>query len=256
MKNVETVTLLSTLRGLGYSSIWIYSAIYLRLNLGLSIFQDGLIISVGSAIAAVVQIYAGILADRFGYKRFIILSVAICAMLFAVLVASPTVRESPVYYPAVFMGLMIANAAQAPAANAIVSESSSVKLRGFSILRIGNNIGWGIGPALGGFLIYGGSFYYLFLFGMVANALALALSFTLSEVVPTGPRKVKFHAGNRLLLVLSIVALLLFIVQAQETITLSNYANIIRGLNFNELGLIYLTNGIVVIATQGTTFHL
>lgn len=126
-----------------------------------------------------------------------------------------------------------------------------MKLRGFSILRIGNNIGWGIGPALGGFLIYSGSFYYLFLFGLVTTAFGFVLSFTLSEVKASGPRAIQLYAGNRLLLVLSFVALLLFIVQAQETITLTNYANILRGLNFNELGIIYLTNGIVVIGTQG-----
>ena len=239
------------MRGLGYSSIWVYSAIYLRTNLGLSIFQDGLIITLGSAISALVQIYAGMLADKFGYKRFIIISVGLCAMLFAALVASPAIRNSAFYYPLIFMGVMIANAAQAPAANAIVSESSSVKLRGFSILRIGNNIGWGIGPALGGFLIYGGNFYYLFMFGLVTTVVGFALSFTLREVKATGPRAVQFHAGNRLLIVLSFVALLLFIVQAQETVTLTNYANILKGLNFNELGFIYLTNGIVVIGTQG-----
>ncbi len=256
MKNVETVTVLSTLRGLGYSSIWIYSALYLRTNLGLSIFQDGLIITAGSAVAAGLQIYAGILADRFGYKRFVMLSMAISAILFAVLVVSPTIRQSAVFYPVVFMGLMIANASQAPATNAIVSESSTVKLRGFSILRIGNNVGWGIGPALGGFLIFGGSFFYLFLFGLLTAFAGFVLSLTIREVKSTGKRTVELNAANRLLIVLSFVALLLFIVQAQETITLSNYAKIIRHLNFNEIGIIYLTNGLVVIAAQGFIYKL
>lgn len=256
MKNVETVTVLSTLRGLGYSSIWIYSALYLRTNLGLSILQDGLIITAGSAVAAGLQIYAGILADRFGYKRFVVLSMAISAILFAVLVSSPTIRQSPLLYPIVFVGLMISNASQAPAANAIVSESSAVKLRGFSILRIGNNIGWGIGPALGGFLIFGGDFFYLFLFGLVTASAGFLLSLTLKEVSSTGTRTVELNAANRMLIVLSFVALLLFIVQAQETITLSNYAKIIRHLNFNEIGLIYLTNGIVVIAAQGLVYKI
>ena len=222
----------------------------------MSILQDGLIITLGSAIAALVQIYAGILADRFGYKRFIVLSVAICSVLFGILVGSQGIRDSVLYYPVVFIGLMIANAAQSPAANAIISESSSVKLKGFSILRVGNNVGWGIGPALGGFLIIGGSFYYLFLFGFATTLAGLFLSLTLKEVKPQGPRMIQFHAGNRLLIILSVVALLLFIVQAQETITLSNYAKILRNLNFDELGLVYLTNGIVVITTQGFIYKL
>ena len=40
-------------------------------------------------------------------------------------------------------------------------------------------------------------------------------------------------------------------VQAQETVTLSNYANIVRGLNYFQVGLLYLVNGLAVVATQG-----
>lgn len=247
---------MSMMRGLGFSSIWIYSALYLRTQLGLSLIQDGLVITIGSSLAALFQLYGGILSDRFGYKRTILVSFSTVSLLYLLLVLSGAVRDSQVFYPAVFMALMVANTSQMPATNALVSNSSDVKLKGFSILRIGNNIGWGIGPAAGGFLIFLYGFYDVFLFGFITSLLGLALATLVQDVRNTGAPQVKFNAGNRFLIILSIVALLLFIVQAQETITLSNYANILRGMSFVDLGLLYLANGIVVILTQGFVYRI
>ncbi len=255
MKTVGLVAALSTFRGLGFSSIWVYSALYLRTELGLSVLQDGLVITVGSAIAAVLQIYGGSLSDLFGYKRTIVVSFASVIILYSVIVSFASARESSLWYPILFVALMVSNTVQTPAASAIVSHGSEIKLKGFSILRIGNNIGWGIGPAVGGFLIFVSGYFYLFVFGLVTAVVGLAITFLIRDVKPTGTAEVKFHAGNGLLMVLSVAALLLFIVQAQETVTLSNYTKILRNLNYIDLGILYLTNGIAVILTQGMVYR-
>lgn len=52
-----------------------------------------------------------------------------------------------------------------PSIYALVSESGEIKTKGFSILGIGNNNGWGIGPANGSFAIFYSGFFYLFVFG-------------------------------------------------------------------------------------------
>jgi MFS family permease len=143
-----------------------------------------------------------------------------------------------------------------PAIYSIVSGSSEIKTKGFSVLRVGNNIGWGIGPAIGGFAVYSSGFYYLFLSGFLFSAVALVISFLLTDVRMEGSTTLPLHTENTLLIYLSVVAMLLFMVQAQETVTLSNYANIIRGLNYFQLGLIYLVNGVVVIATQGLVYRI
>lgn len=256
MKNVSLVAALSTFRGLGFSSIWVFSALYLRTILGLSIFQDGLVITIGSGIAAVLQIYGGSLSDRFGYKRTIVISFVSVIILYSIIVGFASARNSILWYPALFVGLMVSNTVQTPAASAIVSHGSEVKLKGFSILRIGNNIGWGIGPAIGGFLISFSGYYYLFVFGLVTAIAGLVITALVKDVRPTGIVPVKFHAGNGLLMVLSVAALLLFIVQAQETVTLSNYAKILRNLDYLDIGILYLTNGIAVILTQGLVYKV
>lgn len=243
------------MRGLGFSSIWIYSALYLRTTIGLTLLQDGLVITIGSALAALFQVYGGILSDRFGYKRTIIISFIATIILYALLVLDSTCRTSSVAYPVVFVALMVSNSVQMPATNAIVSQSSDVKLKGFSILRIGNNIGWGIGPAAGGFLISLYGFNELFLFALLTAVVGLALTFPVKDGVKVEKSAMQFNASNRFLIIMSFVALLLFIVQAQETVTLSNYAKILRGLNYDDLGFLYLANGLVVILTQGVVYR-
>lgn len=242
------------MRGLGFSSIWIYSALYLRTSIGLTLLQDGLVITVGSAMAALFQIYGGILSDKFGYKRTIIVSFIATFILYVILILDSTARNSQIAYPLVFVALMISNTVQMPATNAIVSQSSDVKLKGFSVLRIGNNIGWGIGPAIGGFLISLYGFYFLFLFAMVTSIAGLLLTFPVEDRKEVRNAVIKFNAANRFLIIMSFVALLLFIVQAQETITLSNYAKVLRGMDYDQLGILYLVNGLVVILTQGIVY--
>lgn len=256
MKNVGLVTIISTFRGLGFSSVWIYSALYLKLVLGLSLFQDGLIITIGSALAAAVQIYGGILSDRFGYKRTIIISFAAVILLLAIIILDSSARNSRLWYPVLFVLLLVSNSVQMPATAAIVSNASEVKLKGFSTLRIGNNIGWGLGPAIGGVVISYSGYYLLFVFGLITAAIALVVSFLVQDRQTRGNMSVKFHAGNSLLMVLSIAAFLLFIVQSQESVTLSNYAKVLRGLDYFQIGLLYLANGMAVILTQGMVYRM
>ena len=246
----------SGMRGLAFSSLWIFSALYIRSFLGLNVVEDAIIITSGTAIGALAQKYAGSLGDRFGHRRTVILAVLISTLLYLLLSLSSSVRDYAPYFTVTFIALTISNSSQMPSIYALVSESSTIKTKGFSILRVGNNIGWGIGPAIGGFAIFYSGFYYLFVFGLVSSGISLTMSLFLKEVKFGGKEAHGFRAGNRLLIALSVSALLLYMVQAQETVTLTNYANILRGLNYFQLGLIYLVNGAAVVATQGIFYKV
>ncbi|MCL4452298.1 MAG: MFS transporter [Candidatus Thermoplasmatota archaeon] len=256
MRNVGVASAVSGMRGLAFSSLWIFSALYLRSYLGLSVVTDAVIITSGTAIGAIVQKFAGSLGDHFGHKRTVILAVFVSTLLYLLLFISSPVRQYSPYFIVTFMALTISNSSQMPSIYALVSESSEIKTKGFSILRVGNNIGWGIGPAIGGFAIYYSGFFYLFVFGFISSAVSLVIALFLKEVKFSRAIHKGFRTDNRLLIALSVSALLLFMVQSQETVTLTNYANILRGLNYFELGLIYLVNGIGVVVTQGPIYKV
>ena len=143
LRNVEIITAASTLRGLAYSSIWVYSSIYLHVSLHLSLVYVGAIFAIGGAISGLVQIYGGIVSDRIGYKVTVILSLGIVSLIYLLATAAPELLLSSLEFSGILIALMFGNSLQAPAANAIVSLSSDFKLKGFSMLRVGSNIGWG-----------------------------------------------------------------------------------------------------------------
>lgn len=253
---MEIITAASTLRGLAYSSIWVYSSIYLHVSLHLSLIIVGAIFAIGGGIAGIVQIYGGIVSDRIGYRVTVLLSLGILCMIYLLAVADSGILRSSLALPGILIALMFGNALQSPASNAFISLSSDVKLKGFSMLRVGSNIGWGIGPAIGGFVLSYYPFSSLFKIGLAMSLISLLLSFLLKEPGKTMASIRKFGTENRFVIILSVIALLLFIVQSQETVTLSNYARLIRGLPYYELGIIYLTNGIFVVLSQPFIFRI
>ncbi|MGE9809933.1 MFS transporter [Ferroplasma acidiphilum] len=256
-RNVPLITGASTVRGFGYSSIWIYSSLYMHDILKISLLYVGIIFTAGGFIAALVNIYGGAISDRAGYKETMIFSFSISVVIYAILSFVPGVSLSALLYPVAFIMFMIANAIMSPASNALISRSSDIQLKGFSILRVGNNIGWGFGPAIGGFIESFGGYHLLFVFGLIMGIISLGISLFLKNIKYDGKiGKVPLTTSNTLLIQLSLIALLLFVVQSQETVTLTNYATIFRSIKIYQLGIVYLTNGIFVIILQGFIYKI
>ncbi len=256
-RNVFLVTGASTVRGLGYSSIWIYSALYMHEILKISFFYDGIIFTAGGLLAAFVNIYGGAISDKVGYKETMIFSFSMAIVIYGAISFVPGIALSNILYPAAFMMFMVANAIMSPASNALISRSSHIQLKGFSILRVGNNIGWGFGPAIGGFIESFSGYHMLFVFGFLMGIIALGISLFLINVRDDGKKaRAPLNTSNTWLIQLSVIALLLFIVQAQETVTLANYATIFRSLKVYDLGFVYLTNGIFVTVSQGFIYKI
>lgn len=256
MKNVPIITALSTMKTAGYSSIWIFSAIFIHSNLGLSYIDDGAIFVIGGGLASIFQVYGGSLSDAIGYRNTIIVAMFITTVLYSIVFSFHSIRNSPIWFPVLLISILVTNATMSPAASALVGNSSDVKLRGFSILRIGNNIGWGAGPAIGGFLILFYGFSSLFLFGFLLGIASLILSLPLKDLKLKSTPRTSLLSENRSLIILSVITMLLFMVQAQETVTLTNYAHFIRNLNFGEIGLIYVTNGLFVPLSQAPVYKI
>ena len=63
-------------------------------------------------------------------------------------------------------------------------------------------------------------------------------------------KHLKFNTSNLALIVISVSALLIFMVQAQETISLSLYSDGIFSGQYYEIGIVYMLNGLLVAFTQ------
>lgn len=256
MRNVLYISSYSMLRGLGFSTLYVYSAVYITSVLGGSFLFDGIIFAVGGSLAALSQYFGGSLSDRIGYSITIKLSLSISFLVMVLLSFDPGASNNLYSFSASFMGLLIANSLQSPSSNALLSSSTEAKLKGFSILRVANNLGWGIGPAIGGFLISFGKFHSLFIYAMILIGASLMVSLLLSDPAKKTLIKSGFRTDNRLLILLSLASMMVFIVQSQETVTLSNFVKIIRDFPYYYLGIIYMTNGLFVIISQAPVYRL
>ncbi len=251
MDNVKIVTVSSAIRGLGYSSIWIYSSIYMTKFLGLSTFFAALVFMSGGIVSSFAQYGGGRLGDRIGHKKVFTIFLSAVFLMSLILAVSKVINGSTILFPLSFGAIMVLNGFQSPSSNALVSRSSNVQLKGFSIMRVGNNLGWGFGPAMGGFILSYFGFPGIFYFFTVTALVSFLISLKVRNIpLNIEEKHLKFNTSNLALIVISVSALLIFMVQAQETISLSLYSDGIFSGQYYEIGLVYMLNGLLVAFTQ------
>ena len=251
MDNVKIVTVSSAIRGLGYSSIWIYSSIYMTKFLGLSTFFAALVFMSGGIVSSFAQYGGGRLGDRIGHKKVFTIFLSAVFLMSLILAVSKFINGSIILFPLSFGAIMVLNGFQSPSSNALVSRSSNVQLKGFSIMRVGNNLGWGFGPAMGGFILSYFGFPGIFYFFTVTALISFLISLKVRNIpLNIEEKHLKFNTSNLALIVISVSALLIFMVQAQETISLSLYSDGIFSGQYYEIGLVYMLNGLLVAFTQ------
>ncbi len=141
------------MRGLGLSSLWIFNALHFGEALSLSVLEDILLMMAAILGGTILQKFSGPYSDKIGHKKAVVASLVALTLLYLILILSSFVQTSPVYYSITFFALTLSSSALQPSIYSIVSAESEVKTKEFSTLRVGNNIGWRLEPAMGGFCI-------------------------------------------------------------------------------------------------------
>ena len=173
----RAMILLSVANGLllfGYGLSLPFFTVYLISQKGMSASWAGLIIARSSLSRSFSSALAGELSDAFGRKNIMLwgLGLEVAAMLGLALCIEHNAHLGWIlvtYFLTAFLG-----AAFRPASNAWVSDNTTPKQRveAFGIIRIGVNLGWALGPAVGGFLVRY-SYSYAFYFTALAYALTV-----------------------------------------------------------------------------------
>jgi predicted MFS family arabinose efflux permease len=145
------------------------------------------------------------------------------------------------------------------ASDAYVSDITPTQLRpdAYSRIRVGLNLGWMIGPAIGAFLART-PFSLIFAFTGVLCLGGAAIAFLFcSETLPPDRHTVRppplsrwSLPGRRELVWHLSCAFMLFLVTSQLVSTLSVYAVGLPGIDKNGVGFLYTVNGLVVILVQ------
>jgi len=244
---------------MGFAMVIPYLSIYFHNQMKIPMTQVGFLFGVAAISRALLGLIGGDLSDRLG--RVKIMGLAQLFRGFIFLFMSALAFKGGSFYLwslMVILNWMLGGFYQ-PVANAMAADivPKEKRVEAYSILRIGGNTGWAIGPMIGGFLA-SASYPLLFIIGGILTFLSSALIFIfLTESVKPDPSKEKFtfkdlgrlKADHPFLLYCSI-SLLLFIVIGQLVSTISVFSVDYVGISKTQLGFLYMVNGAIVILFQ------
>ncbi len=149
-------------------------------DLGLSSLELGIIFAVYSLALLLASIPAGLLADRYGRKKIMVLG------MFALTLSTVGFAYANTFWTLTIIRLLQGAAAAATwtAGPAIVADQYPPKVRGekMGLAMVGMNFGFMIGPAVGGFIYDWGGYKMPFLLsGFLAGIILLLVIIVLRE---------------------------------------------------------------------------
>ena len=257
---------------MGLSLVLSFMGIYLVTRRGISGLELGGIYFVANVCQALTNSYAGQLSDRIGRRRLMSATLLARAGVIAGLGAL-VLAHAPV--PLLAVVLVVSASLRGgfePVASAVVADVAGPDQRvaAFGLQGMGTNVGWAVGPALGGLLasvIEYGLVFFCAVLPLIASAFVIARIEEPSRPAPAGapagaapgaaatPRVslraslVEAASRGELLLIL-VCALGMSIVHIQLFSTLSIFATSEIGLIEREIGLLYTVNGLAVVLLQ------
>lgn len=142
-----------------------------------------------------------------------------------------------------------------PVAALVADLTAGNRVEGYGVLRVGANLGWALGPAVGGYLASFLPYAFLFLFGAAATSLGLFLTLT-SVREPKARLALAQGRGafsafrDQLFLRFLGACFPVFLVAGQLVSTLSVFTVTWVGLSEAQFGGLLTWNGLLVVALQ------
>ena len=248
-----------TLNSVGWSATMPFLAVYLDSVRGVPLNTIGVVYLVAGMLSLVSQLLGGRMTDLVGPRRVMLIgyafSVASALVLSYLVGVNADANLILVTYP---LFNLLRGLAQ-PASSAIVANSEISNLKtGLSLLSIAGNLGFAIGPALGGVLAQTFNYSSVFLLSAAVPFITSLLTIlyvrggTLKgdEGEPER-RSATLHWGadrNLILFLMLVVAGYLSI--GYEIVPISVYVQKFLSFSSEQLGFLFATNGLVIVLLQ------
>ncbi len=253
----------SLLNSTGIAMVYPFMTLYLTTRLGVTMDRIGLMFILQAVGGLVAQSVSGPVADRFGRKPVMMFGL-LAQSCVSIGYARATAFEEFVLLAGMsgFFGSMFQ-----PASSAMVVDLVGVNRRAeaFGLMRIAMNLGFVVGPSLGG-LLATRSYTALFVITAIAEMSYLViLAIFARETLPRGSGTIKFLSWtsgygvvlrDRSFLMLLVASLLTTIAYTQLGTTLPVYMKQYLGIGESSFGLLMALNGGLVVLLQLPTTRL
>jgi MFS family permease len=252
------VTITQFFIAIGFSICIPFLSLHLYQDRGLSMTLVGTIILAAGLCSAASQALGGALSDRFGRRPILLIGTAVSVFLFSGLAALIGI-SAPVWAIAVvYIASRLILTTTRPVISAMVADfTPKEKLtEAYGILRIGANLGWAAGPAIGGYLATFLPYGWLFGVAPLTCGIVFFIIFFFIRESSRGMSKgVGFRsmfaiANDRPFLVFVVISILLFIAMGQMVSTLSIFTVVKLKFSTDQFGLILALNGLIVVFFQ------
>ncbi len=251
---------IATLNSVGWSATMPFLAVYLSSVRHVSLATIGLVYLAAGLMSLASQLAGGRLTDSMGPKRVMLIGYffsVVSALLLSYLIGvDADTNLILVAYPAFNFLRGLAQ----PSASAIVANNEIQNLQmGLSLLSIAGNLGFAIGPALGGILAQSFNYASVFLLSaavpVVSSAIVVAYvkGGRLRELGLARTRRTSLSLNwrtDRNLILFLLLTFCGYIAIGYEVTPVSIYVQ--NFLNFSpaEIGYLFATNGAVIVVLQ------
>lgn len=195
---VWALVAIQLITAIGFSISLPYLSLYLNQQRGISMTVVGSIMMASALAAAAGRLAGGELADRLGRRPVLLAAMGVRVGLFAGLTLLLALGGPVWSIACAYILVRVTGAFAMPAISAMVADLApeSRRAENYGLLRAGTNLGWGAGPAIGGYLATAFPYYTLFAFTSLASVVALALAIPFAR---ESRRAVEPRAGLRAL---------------------------------------------------------
>ena len=241
----------------GGSMVWPFLTIYIRQRLDVSLTTIGLLLSLNSVTGIVATFLAGPVADRFGRKGVMLLSLTANGLLYLAM----TQAEGLLIWAAMMVLMGAIGPLFRVGSNAMVADliEQDERSSAYALLRMSNNLGIAIGPAIGGF-ITAVSYSSAFVAAAVAYAIFALLVLSLvretlhqnegAATEAAAPGGYGSLLRDRLFVTFCAITTLAIIPASMMMVLLPVYAKEQFNVIESQYGLIMATNAAMVVLFQ------
>ena len=249
----------------GYSLVMPFLSLYLHSELGVPMKIVGTIMMASMGVGAFANILGGELSDYFGRKQVMVYAFFLRAVVFIFIAYFVAIKVHFLVIAFFLILSAILGSLTMPASNAMLADVAdpTKRMDAFGFIRIGANIGWSIGPAVGG-LLATVSYSSLFLLTAVTSVAAgFMILFLVKEsgVLKGEEEKVTVKdffkiRHDRIFLWFCFFSLLIWVIRGQMTVALAIFGVDRIGITKIQLGYLFTLNGLLVVFLQYHTTKL
>lgn len=244
----------------GYAISFPFLAVYLSGERGMPMAWTGAFLALSMLVSSLAQFIGGEVSDAVGRRKVMVWSMGLRTLLIGV-IAWAIYTRAPLWLVFVFhpLGTFIGSFFH-PAARSWVADFTppAGRMRAYGFLRMGNNAGWALGPALGG-LLAEGSYSLMFFVTAAVFGVCTAIVWLAVRDVP-GLAKGRFVSpglagaaqalSNKVFLRFCVFSFSMSAVMSQLVVSSSLYSKAYLGFSERDIGLLFSINGLMVVVFQ------